>query len=325
MAAGPFHAGERALQDVTGVLARMQALGSRMIRDRMPDQHRELFEKLPTVFAGVLDSDGQPWATVLHGSPGFVQTPDERTLRIGAYPRAEDPLSAGIRGGAAVGLLGIEPHTRRRNRANGVVTATDPDAWSVRVHQSFGNCPKYIHGREPVPRPERVAEPVRAEGPILSAPARRLVEQSDTMFIASSSSRLLATDEVAVDSGAGVDVSHRGGRTGFVTVHRGPTGDQLAIEDYPGNSMFCTLGNLLLWPRAGLLFVDWEHGDLLQLATSATVVTGDEARAQLPGANRLLRLDVRCGWWRPAAMPLSWSEPEAPPQFRGPDRGESSR
>jgi predicted pyridoxine 5'-phosphate oxidase superfamily flavin-nucleotide-binding protein len=318
MAAGPFHAGERTLQDASGVLERMQALGTRIIRDRMPEPHRELFAKLPTLFAGALDADGQPWATVLHGSPGFMQTPDDRTLRIGAYPRAEDPASAGLRVGAAVGLLGIEPHTRRRNRANGVVTATEAEAWSVHVQQSFGNCPKYIHGRKPVPRPERVPEPVRAEGPLLSERARRLVEQSDTLFIASSSAGRLAADELAVGSSAGVDVSHRGGRAGFVSVQRGRggTSDQLALEDYPGNSMYCTLGNLLLWPRAGLLFVDWEHGDLLQLAVSATVVRGE--------ASRLLRLDVRSGFLRPAALPLSWSAPEAPPQFRGPDRDESS-
>ena len=39
----------------------------------------------------------------------------------------------------------------------------------------------------------------------------------------------------------------------------------LEFPDYPGNNMFNTLGNLARHPRAGLLFVDFDSGDLLQL------------------------------------------------------------
>ena len=46
--------------------------------------------------------------------------------------------------GKAIGLLGLEPHTRRRNRANGVITRAEPGCLHIRVTESFGNCPKYI-------------------------------------------------------------------------------------------------------------------------------------------------------------------------------------
>jgi len=46
------------------------------------------------------------------------------------------------------GLLGIEFHTRRRNRANGVIEVGAPGVMRVRVNQSFGNCPQYIATRE---------------------------------------------------------------------------------------------------------------------------------------------------------------------------------
>jgi hypothetical protein len=49
--------------------------------------------------------------------------------------------------GARFGLLGIEAHTRRRNRANGRVLARSADGLSLGVAQSFGNCPKYIQPR----------------------------------------------------------------------------------------------------------------------------------------------------------------------------------
>lgn len=312
MDGSPFHAGEQALQARVGVRDRMEMIGRQIIRDHLPEQHRELFEKLPTLLVATLDGDGQPWATLLSGAPGFVQATDARSLRIHANPAAADPAAAGLQPGAAVGVLGLEPHTRRRNRMNGVIGAVDRDAWSVQVVQSFGNCPKYIQARRPTLQADRIAGPPRAEGARLSDVARALVERSDTLFLASSSASTVAN---AGQAGAGVDVSHRGGRPGFVHVERGDRGDRLTLPDYAGNSLFNTLGNLLLWPHAGLLFVDWDEGDMLQLAATAEIQHEGEELAAFPGAQRLLHLQLRHGWWRPRALPLRWSAAEPAPQF----------
>lgn len=67
---------------------------------------------------------------------------------------------------------------------------------------------------------------------------------------------------------AGTDASHRGGNPGFVQVHDSRT---LRWPDYAGNNLFNTLGNLNVEARAGLLFLDFEHGHTLQLTGSATV------------------------------------------------------
>jgi hypothetical protein len=314
-----FHAGELALQARSGVRERVDAVGARLIRDHMPDQHRELFEKLPTLFVATLDGDGQPWASLLCGAPGFVQTADARTMRIGALPAADDPARPGLHDGAPVGLLGLEPHTRRRNRMNGVVGAVDAGGWSVRVVQSFGNCPKYIQARQPLLQPDEPGAAARAEGALLSDAARALVERSDTLFIASSSAGAIAH---AGQGGEGLDISHRGGRPGFVRVQRGDRSDRLTLPDYAGNSLFNTLGNLLVWPRAGLLFVDWDRGDLLQLAVTAEIGHDAADLARFPGAQRLLHLQVQQGWWRPRAMPLRWTTAEPAPQFAaGPSAG----
>jgi predicted pyridoxine 5'-phosphate oxidase superfamily flavin-nucleotide-binding protein len=296
----------------------MAAVGNKAIRDSMPEQHREFFEKLPTLFVGALDADGQPWATVLHGPPGFVLTPDSHSLRVSKYPALDDPARAALRVAAPVGLLGIELHTRRRNRANGWITAIGDDAWSVRVHQSFGNCPKYIHAREPRAYLERAPQPAVREERRLSDEARAIIAASDTLFIASTSAERLVPNELATEAGAGVDVSHRGGRAGFVEIVRGEEGDELRIPDYAGNSMFNTLGNLLVYPRAGLLFLDFLQGDVLELAATASLGTDETELERFPGALRLLTLAVQGGWLRRRAVPIAWTAPEPPPQFRAP-------
>ena len=79
---------------------------------------------------------------------------------------------------------------------------------------------------------------------------------ADTFFIASG-----YRDEG--DSAAfGMDASHRGGERGFVRV---VDEGRLEFPDYAGNNHFNTIGNLVLDPRAGFLFVDFETGGLLQL------------------------------------------------------------
>jgi predicted pyridoxine 5'-phosphate oxidase superfamily flavin-nucleotide-binding protein len=99
------------------------------------------------------------------------------------------------------------------------------------------------------------------------------------------------------------DASHRGGSPGFVTVH----GDRrLSFPDYAGNSMFLTLGNLAANPRAGLLFIDWETGDTLQLSGRAAVDWSPSRAAAIPGAERVVDLEVERVIATRGALPLHW-------------------
>lgn len=302
---GAFHEGEQAMQSLAGVRERFAAGGTPFIRDHMPEQHREFFPLLPFVLAGSVDGEGQPWASVLAGPPGFVHSPDPRLLQVDAWPRAHDPLAQALRAGAKLGLLGLQPHTRRRNRLNGHVTEADGTGFRVRVDQSFGNCPKYIQAREPQFTGAAAGEPPVARMASLDEEACQLVRRADTFFIATAHSR-------ALDGGApehGVDVSHRGGRPGFVRADDGV----LTVPDFTGNSFFNTLGNLLLQPRCGLLFIDHDRGDTLQVTARARVVSDGEELASFRGALRLVKLEVTGALRARAALPLRWGPAELSP------------
>ena len=142
-----FHAGETTLQSAAGSRERLAEVGPRVIREEMPEQHRAFFASLPFLVMATTDPVGQPYVGMLTGSPGFVSAPDGRHLQIAGRPAPDDPLDALLLPGARFGLLGIEAHTRRRNRANGRVLARSADGLSLGVAQSFGNCPKYIQPR----------------------------------------------------------------------------------------------------------------------------------------------------------------------------------
>ncbi len=284
----PFHRDELAAQALAG-----QGAGRAPIRPFMPDQHREFFALLPYLFFAVADEQGWPVASVLTGLPGFVQSPDPVTLRIDAIPGAGDPAAAGLAAGRGVGLLGLDLATRRRNRANGHLTAVDPGGLAVRVTQSFGNCAQYIQTRQPVAVAGTPGPVERFDG--LDDTARKLVAAADTFFVASRS-------RPDVGAEGGLDMSHRGGRPGFVGAH----GNTLAIPDFRGNRFYNTLGNLLGDPRAGLLFVDFASGDLVQLQGRVEIdwTAGGAAPA---GAERLWRVKVERGWRRRGAFPFAWA------------------
>jgi len=288
----PWHAGERQLQAHVGVAERMEAFGRKVIRREMPDQHRTFYQQLPFMLYGAVDAQGNPWASILEGPPGFARSPAPGTLHFDTVPASDDP--AQLKPGAAIGLLGIELHTRRRNRINGRIDAMTGDGFDVTVDQSFGNCPQYIQLRQfrsvPLADPAmRTAEHLNG----LDDAAKAMIANADTFFVAS---------YVDVDGERSVDVSHRGGQAGFVQIQ----GNLLTIPDFAGNLHFNTLGNLLLNPRAGLLFIDFNSGDLLHLSGRTEIILEGPQVEAFQGAERLWTFEVEHVVRRPAALALRW-------------------
>ena len=292
---GPFHAGELAAQALAGVASRGAG-----IRPFMPDQHRIFFGQLPWLFAGVLDQDGWPVATVLAAAPGFVESPTPTMLSIATLPSKDDPAFEAFQPGSLIGLLGLELETRRRNRANGQIGTIAAHGFTVEIAQSFGNCAKYIQVRNRAQDGKEIASPATSLSG-LDAEARAQIAQADTLFVASAAALEAET--------GGADISHRGGRPGFVRVD----GDTLTIPDFAGNNYFNTFGNLLQERRTALLFVDFATGTLLQLQGEAEIVWQGPELARLDGAERLWRFRVKRGWRRPRALSLRWSAPEFAP------------
>jgi len=296
----PFHRGEKEIQSRLGMAEKMEALGGRMIRDHMPEEHQAFFPRLPLLIVGTIDSTCRPWASALAGEPGFVQAAGSRILHVAARPIYGDPLGEALVDGADIGALGLEFQSRRRNRVNGKVSRSSPDGFQIQVVQSFGNCPKYIQARQPAPGGgiESIGEkrPVH-RGEALTKDQAAIVARSDTLFIASQFS------EEAADWSHGVDVSHRGGKPGFVLVAHETL---LLIPDYSGNCMFNTLGNIAINPKCGLLFIDFDTGDTLQLTGEAEILWEPAHTRRFPGAKRVLAFSVDEALQIERALPFTW-------------------
>ncbi len=271
----------------------MEKVGRRNVRSVLPEKHRAFFAQLPFLVAGSVDPGGAPWATILAGAPGFVASPTPTTLDIAVRPDPGDPAGEGLREGDGIGLLGIELDTRRRNRANGTVRTLAPGRLRVEVEQSFGNCPKYIQLRDLVPA-DRVFVPDVDVMIGLDEAARAAIEAADAFFVASYADHAGRRH---------VDVSHRGGKRGFVRIDAEGT---LTIPDFSGNLFFMTLGNVLANGKAGLVIPDWATGDLLQMTGDAAVMLDAPEIAAFRGAERLWTFTPGRVVRRRGALPLRW-------------------
>jgi predicted pyridoxine 5'-phosphate oxidase superfamily flavin-nucleotide-binding protein len=116
---------------------------------------------------------------------------------------------------------------------------------------------------------------------------RQAFTDGDRSFIESLPFFFLATSD---DKGR-ADCSFKGGLPGFVRL----TGaSELVFPDYDGNGMFKSLGNILVNPEVGLLFIDMgEKPRRLRVNGRASVRRDDPLMQKFAGAQLLVRVAVR--------------------------------
>ena len=113
--------------------------------------------------------------------------------------------------------------------------------------------------------------------------ARNAFTDEDRGFIESCPLFFLAT----ADADGRPDCSHKGGLAGFVRVVEP---DTLAFPDYDGNGMFKSLGNVLVNPAVGILFIDFQSPRRLRVNGRARVSDDDPLLMQFEGAKRIVRV-----------------------------------
>lgn len=305
-----YHAGELAVQERAGE-SRMARVNGGALSDRIPAGAIPFLAQQPMVVAASTAADGSVWASLLVGEPGFVRADDALTLNVDlSRPRSasDDPLWSNLERDHDVGLLLIELSTRRRLRVNGrAVFEADGRQLRIEVGAAYPNCPKYIQrrawSRSPMD-PGRSDSCQGREGVVLDDRQRQWMTSADTLFVASAAEK------------QGADASHRGGRPGFVRMIAPQT---LRVPDYGGNSMFNTLGNFQVNPHAGLAFIDFESGWLLQITGRVAIRWDlDDPQALSGGTGRFWDLEVMR--WRESALPLrlTWEFVDYSPFNPGP-------
>jgi len=309
----PYHEGELQVQEQVGVLLE-GAQNARVIQDSIIKGALRFIGQLPMAVFGSLDQEENVWASVFLGKPGFIQAENERMVNVDLTTLAHnphDPFWKNIQENPEVGILAIELASRRRLRINGTITRKSDALLQLQVKESYPNCPKYIQRRE-VTTPLHGADMtprISAQGDVLGSEQHSIIAKADTFFVAS------------VHPERGVDASHRGGNPGFVRLIDDRT---LRIPDYPGNSMFNTLGNFTANPRAGLIFLDFQSHRTLQLTGRPEILYDvDGTETETGGTKRHWQFHIERWVEIGQAQRLDWSlldySPYNPPVSHGRD------
>ena len=114
---------------------------------------------------------------------------------------------------------------------------------------------------------------------------RTAFTEEDRAFIERSPLFFMAT----ADGQGHPDCSYKGGLPGFVRVIDERT---LAFPDYDGNGMYRSLGNVLVNPHVGLLFLDFEQPKRLRINGTAAINQEDPLLANFPGAVFVIRVSA---------------------------------
>ena len=272
---GSYHEGELAVQTRAGVGSDGLTADS-MYRAEMPTGVQKFLAAQQIAVLSTRDAKDRVWASMRSGPPGFLRPLDESTLEIGGYSHPDDPLLANLAAHPEAGMIAIHLAARHRIRLNGTARAHPNGHVVLSTQQVYGNCPQYIQARTVIGDRE-VSPAVARFSKRLNLRQQQMIEQADTLFIATSHPR------------SGADASHRGGRPGFVCVE---SETRLLFPDYRGNNMFNTLGNIVSSPRTGLLFPDFQAGSALQLSGNAHVLWDDPRMGHFEEAQRLVEFDI---------------------------------
>ena len=127
---------------------------------------------------------------------------------------------------------------------------------------------------------------VRLADRVAQIHVRDALSDADCEFIGRQRMVFVAT----ADADGHPECSYKGGEEGFIRILDRHT---LAMPIYNGNGMFLSTGNLCANPKVGLLFIDFERPQRLRVNGSAKVSADDPLKPEFPGAELLVRIDIR--------------------------------
>jgi predicted pyridoxine 5'-phosphate oxidase superfamily flavin-nucleotide-binding protein len=253
-----YHEGELEAQELAGERSIGERTGRVIINTIIPGAIN-FIEKQHFIVVSSHNNNGELFASLLAGAHGFLKVIDPGNIQIDTRLINSSPHDVfwnNISTQPKLGMLFIEPSSRRRFRVNGKIEQQG-ELLRVSIDQAYPNCPKYVQQRHVLTTSKPVYEAPEERGTSLAPHLYDMISKADTFFVGSSN-----------DAGD-LDASHRGGPPGFVSIEEDGS---LLIPDYAGNSMFNTFGNFITNPQAGLVFPDFDKYKTLQLTGSVEIL-----------------------------------------------------
>lgn len=263
-----YQEGQLALQKITGEEEIAQGRLA-MIQPSIHERSIPFIEKQIFAFLGSEDADGNIWLSLLIGERGFISVPNLQEVNIDlskVVTSKDDIFFTNIKTNPTVGMLFHQAAKRARYKAWSKASVQE-NQLSFDIKMGYKSCPKHIQKeRIELPEESQALTPEFIKGNKLGQSEKDWITNAHTFFVSSQTKQ------------GDIDSAHRGGDPGFIEIL---DDGQLRIPDYFGNSIYSTLGNIYVNPKAALLFVDYEKGEALQLSGTAALQFDQNSESDL--------------------------------------------
>jgi len=91
------------------------------------------------------------------------------------------------------------------------------------------------------------------------------------------------------DAAGRCDCSFKGGGPGLIRII---DDTNFSFPDFNGNGAFMSLGNILVNPQVGCLFIDFSDGGRLRVNGRAEIIEGDDAKKLFAEASRVVVVSI---------------------------------
>ena len=118
------------------------------VRDALPPNFAEFLTVQRFVILATCDAERRPWCSMVAGWPGFASAPEPTRVLLDRRAFGDEDVLRHLGTDPRIGMLALDPSTRRRIRVNGTASI-GAEAVTISVVETFGNCRQYIQQRPP--------------------------------------------------------------------------------------------------------------------------------------------------------------------------------
>lgn len=265
-----YHEGERFVQEQMGV------------RDKSESLNSMFYKELPVVAAQFLKDlnfavisfpiNNKSFSCVVSDIKPFIEILNTKEVLIDLEKSSFIPKEIIQKKNLNIGFIGLEFENRMRIRVNGKGKIKG-NKLHLFIDVVYSNCPKHINNRKIISEFDTFYESKIFTSEILDKKSKKILENADTFF--------LGTRHKNGDA----DVSHKGGKKGFLKVL---SPSIFEFDDFPGNNMYNTLGNIHTNPNVSILVIDFTNNDILHISGTATI------NEEIENKKKKLKVRVEC-------------------------------
>ena len=254
-----YHEGELYMQELMGVRDKSDSLSS-MIKKEMPIAAQEFLKTLNFCVITFSMDYIELFSSVVFNIKPFIEIvkTDEIVINLDKKSFIPDEIIKSNK--VNIGFIGLAFQSRKRIRVNGKGKIIN-NKLHLKIDEVYANCPKYIHDRKLVDEINFQDSFKLYHYSKFNKECKTIIENTDTFFLSSCHNE------------RGVDVSHKGGQKGFLRV---TSSNNLEFDDYPGNNMYNSLGNIYTNPNVNIIVVDFKENKILHISGEASTVIQEQ-------------------------------------------------